>query len=410
MIPVGVLLTPIIKKQVLSLNDLKGKSFTVDAFNIMYQFLALIRTREGTPLTDKEGRTTSHLVELAFRTTRLISDYNMKLVFVFDGRPPLLKQAENRKRRKAKQKAQKEYLEAVAERDYATAFSKATRMSSLTRDDIQDAKQLLDLLGVSWVQAPSEGEAQAAYMASKGDVWASNSRDYDSLLFGTPRLVRYLTIGGQEWLPSKNKARKLEPELVILNDFLEHLEVTRPQLIDMAILIGTDFNEGNEGLMAKKLDSPYSPGKRGKAWFKIKQVETLDVVVVAADWGSGRRMGWLSNYHLGVWSGEEYLVIGKTFKGLTDEEFNWMTTKLQELKESGTNYTVKVRPELVVEVAFNEIQKSPHYKSGYALRFARITRIREDKGVEDADTLDRVGELYDTQFRYKASLNSFQKS
>lgn len=410
MIPVGVLLTPIIKKQVLSLNDLKGKSFTVDAFNIMYQFLALIRTREGTPLTDKEGRTTSHLVELAFRTTRLISDYNMKLVFVFDGRPPLLKQAENRKRRKAKQKAQKEYLEAVAERDYATAFSKATRMSSLTRDDIQDAKQLLDLLGVSWVQAPSEGEAQAAYMASKGDVWASNSRDYDSLLFGTPRLVRYLTIGGQEWLPSKNKARKLEPELVILNDFLEHLEVTRPQLIDMAILIGTDFNEGNEGLMAKKLDSPYSPGKRGKAWFKIKQVETLDVVVVAADWGSGRRMGWLSNYHLGVWSGEEYLVIGKTFKGLTDEEFNWMTAKLQELKESGTNYTVKVRPELVVEVAFNEIQKSPHYKSGYALRFARITRIREDKGVEDADTLDRVGELYDTQFRYKASLNSFQKS
>lgn len=410
MIPVGVLLTPIIKKQVLSLNDLKGKSFTVDAFNIMYQFLALIRTREGTPLTDKEGRTTSHLVGLAFQTTRLISDFNMKLVFVFDGRPPLLKQAENRKRRKAKQKAQKEYLEAVAERDYATAFSKATRMSSLTRDDIQDAKQLLDLLGVSWVQAPSEGEAQAAYMASKGDVLTSNSRDYDSLLFGTPRLVRYLTIGGQEWLPSKNKARKLEPELVILNDFLEHLEVTRPQLIDMAILIGTDFNEGNEGLMAKKLDSPYSPGKRGKAWFKIKQVETLDVVVVAADWGSGRRMGWLSNYHLGVWSGEEYLVIGKTFKGLTDEEFNWMTAKLQELKESGTNYTVKVRPELVVEVAFNEIQKSPHYKSGYALRFARITRIREDKGVEDADTLDRVGELYDTQFRYKASLNSFQKS
>jgi len=158
---------------------------------------------------------------------------------------------------------------------------------------------------------------------------------------------------------------------------------------------------GHEGLMAKRLDSPYTPGSRGKAWFKIKEAETLDVVVAAADWGSGRRRGWLSNYHLAVWDGDTPMVIGKTFKGLTDTQFRWMTERLQSLKVSESSYTVHVRPELVVEVAFNEIQRSPHYESGYALRFARVTRIREDKAAEEADTLQRVEELYERQFRYK---------
>ncbi|MCB2172583.1 ATP-dependent DNA ligase, partial [archaeon] len=165
------------------------------------------------------------------------------------------------------------------------------------------------------------------------------------------------------------------------------------------------IESGHEGLMAKRLDSPYSPGARGKNWYKLKPVETLDVVIVAADWGSGRRRGWLSNYHLGVWNGEEYLVIGKTFKGLTDEEFKWMTEHLQELRVRESEYTVHVKPELVVEVAFNEIQKSPHYKSGYALRFARITRIRTDKNPDDADTLQNVSRLYERQFKYKDKLN-----
>jgi DNA ligase-1 len=159
---------------------------------------------------------------------------------------------------------------------------------------------------------------------------------------------------------------------------------------------------GHEGLMAKRLDSQYTPGVRGKRWFKLKPAETLDLVVAAADWGYGRRTGWLSNYHLAAREGEEYLVIGKTFKGLTDDEFRWMTERLQGLKVRETRGTVHVRPELVVEVAFNEIQRSPHYKSGFALRFARITRIREDKALDDADSLERVRELYEEQFRYKA--------
>jgi DNA ligase-1 len=131
---------------------------------------------------------------------------------------------------------------------------------------------------------------------------------------------------------------------------------------------------GHEGLMAKRLDSEYTPGSRGKRWFKIKPVETLDLVVVAADWGYGRRTGWLSNYHLAARDGKENMVIGKTFKGLTDEEFRWMTERLQGLKERETPGTVHVRPELVVEVAFNEIQRSPHYKSGFALRESRRSR------------------------------------
>jgi DNA ligase-1 len=159
---------------------------------------------------------------------------------------------------------------------------------------------------------------------------------------------------------------------------------------------------GHEGLMAKRLDSKYTPGSRGNRWFKIKPVETLDLVVVAADWGYGRRTGWLSNYHLAARDGGELKIIGKTFKGLTDEEFRWITEKLQAIKIRESPGTVHVRPELVVEVAFNEIQSSPHYKSGFALRFARITKIRDDKDPEEADSLETVRELYERQFRYKA--------
>jgi len=162
------------------------------------------------------------------------------------------------------------------------------------------------------------------------------------------------------------------------------------------------MESGHEGLMAKRLDSAYTPGVRGKGWFKIKPVETLDLVIVAADWGYGRRSGWLSNYHFAARDGGEYRVIGKTFKGLTDEEFRWMTARLQELKVEETQYTVKVRPEVIIEVAFNEIQRSPQYKSGFALRFARVTRIREDKWPEDADTIERVKEIFEKQFKYKA--------
>jgi flap endonuclease-1 len=235
----------------MTLNDLKSKSFAVDAFNVLHQFLALVRTRDGTPLMDKNGNITSHLVGLVFRATRLVSDYNIKLVFVFDGKPPPIKSREIEKRRNERKKAEKEYQEAVKKGDLETAYSKAVMTGRLTSQGVLDAKRLLNLLGIPWVQAPSEGEAQAAHMALCDDVWATNSRDYDSILFGSPRLVRYLTISGEEWLPSKRKARKLLPELIELTDFLEHIGLTRNQLIDLSILIGTDFNNGIKGIGPK---------------------------------------------------------------------------------------------------------------------------------------------------------------
>jgi flap endonuclease-1 len=173
------------------------------------------------------------------------------LVFVFDGEPPQLKQREIMKRRELREKAAREWEAALKSGDYITAFSKAVMTSRLTKPMIEDAKRLLQLLGIPFVQAPSEAEAQTAYMARKGDVWAASSKDYDSLLFGAPRLVRFLTITGKEFLPSKGITRPLKPELIRLTSFLSHYGITREQLIDIALLIGTDFNEGVKGVGPK---------------------------------------------------------------------------------------------------------------------------------------------------------------
>jgi DNA ligase-1 len=169
------------------------------------------------------------------------------------------------------------------------------------------------------------------------------------------------------------------------------------------------MDAGHEGLMAKKLDSPYTPGTRGKRWFKIKPVlNPLDLVITAAEYGYGRRHGWLSDYYLAARDAAtgEFLNIGKTFKGLTDAEIIEMTRRLKELTVRQQGNRVIVLPKIVVEVAYNEIQKSPKYKSRMALRFARITRIRGDKNPEDADTIERVREIFEKQFakkgKYKA--------
>lgn len=159
--------------------------------------------------------------------------------------------------------------------------------------------------------------------------------------------------------------------------------------------------EGHEGVVAKDLRSPYEPGGRGKRWFKLKAAETVDCVIVAADRGSGRRVGWLSNYHLAVRDGEGWAEVGKTFKGLTDREFAEMTERLWRLAVADDGYTVRVRPEVVVEVAYNEIQASPTYPSGLALRFARISRVRDDKPPGQATTLETLRRLYERQFTVK---------
>jgi DNA ligase-1 len=163
---------------------------------------------------------------------------------------------------------------------------------------------------------------------------------------------------------------------------------------------------GHEGVMAKDPESTYTPGVRGKSWLKLKHVTSLDLVIVAADWGYGRRHGWLSNYHLAAWDEEagQYAVVGKTFKGLTDAEFAEMTERLLALETSRQGSTVYVQPQVVVEVLFNELQESSNYASGLALRFARIARLRPDKSARQAESLQALRQLYEQQFLYKGKL------
>ncbi len=218
-------------------------------------------------------------------------------------------------------------------------------------------------------------------------------------------LFDILLLGDEELIDRSYKERRTILEREIPTELLTPQVVTKDEgeirrLFDKAIA------EGHEGLMAKALESRYEVGMRGKRWFKLKKAETLDLVIVAADWGYGRRRGWLSNYHLAArdeGSGE-LLVVGKTFKGLTDREFTKMTKRLKDLKSSETEYMVTVKPDVVVEVAYDEIQRSPHYKSGFALRFARITRIRNDKSLDEVDSLQKLRGLYGQQFARKGML------
>jgi DNA ligase-1 len=194
----------------------------------------------------------------------------------------------------------------------------------------------------------------------------------------------------------------------ILAERAGEIPLTAQLVTDKKKRAGTFLNDamdaGHEGLMAKKLNSPYTPGTRGKRWFKIKPVlEPLDLVITAAEYGYGRRHGWLSDYYLAARDAATggFLNVGKTFKGLTDAEIIEMTRRLKELIVREEGNLVVVLPKIVVEVAYNEIQKSPKYKCGMALRFARISRIRDDKNPEDADTIKKVQEIYERQFAKK---------
>jgi flap endonuclease-1 len=248
----GVMLTPILKREQTSLKALKGTSFAIDASIEIHQFLALVRKRDGSLFTDSQGRVTSHLIGLLTRTSRLIADFDMKPAFVFDGKPNSLKRRTIEMRREARKKAEVEYVEAVSKKDYAKAWSKAVMTGRVTGSVLDDSKRLLTLMGIPWLEALEDAEAQASYMAARGDVWAVGSKDYDCLLYGAPILARYLTLTGREWLPAQRRSRPLIPELIKLSENLTMLGITREQLVDLAILVGTDFNQGVKGIGPKK--------------------------------------------------------------------------------------------------------------------------------------------------------------
>jgi len=247
----GVDLSDLIPATPRRLEDFATRAIAIDAFNTLYQFLAIIRQPDGTPLLDRQGRVTSHLSGIVYRTTNLLA-VGIRPIFVFDGAPPARKGRTIEARVAVKVKAEREWEDAKLKGDLPRARTKAMQTSRLTRDMVEQSRRLLGHLGVPCVQAPSEGEAQASHMARRGDAWATASQDYDSFLFGSPVLVRNLALSGRRKLPRKDAYVEVQPEEADLAATLARLGLTREQLVDLAILIGTDYNEGIKGIGPKK--------------------------------------------------------------------------------------------------------------------------------------------------------------
>jgi flap endonuclease-1 len=247
----GVQLADLVSPKQVEFDALRGKKIAIDAMNSLYQFLSIIRQPTGEPLRDSRGRVTSHLSGLLYRNANLV-EFGIKPIYVFDGEPPRLKGAVVEKRAEAREAAGERWQRALREGRLEEARVYAMQSSRFSEEMLSDAKKLLTYLGIPWVQAPSEGEAQAARMVLEGDAWAVGSQDYDSLLFGSPRLVRNLTISGKRKLPRKNVYVEVKPEVLSLDSVLEELGITREQLIELSILIGTDYNPGGVGGIGPK--------------------------------------------------------------------------------------------------------------------------------------------------------------
>ncbi|MDP3990518.1 MAG: flap endonuclease-1 [archaeon] len=240
----GLNIKDLIVKEEITIKALKGKILAVDSMNILYQFLTTIRGIDGSVLTDSKGRVTSHLIGLFSRTTVLMEN-GIKLVFVFDGKAPAIKQETWEKRRGIKEEAELKFQEAEEAGDSEEMKKYAVRTTRLTKEMVADAKNLITALGLPIVQAPSEGEAQTAYMVKTGDAYASLSQDYDNLIFGCPRLIRNLSVAGRRKKSGKAVGYiTVTPEMIELPKVLTELKITIDQLIVLAILIGTDYNPG----------------------------------------------------------------------------------------------------------------------------------------------------------------------
>jgi len=239
----GVNLRDLAVKRNITLDSLNGKIVAVDAFNVLYQFLASIRQEDGTPLMDFKGRVSAHLSGLFYRTSKLIQN-GIKPIFVFDGPPSEFKEKTQQMRADAKRKAEEKWRAALEEGRVKEAKMYASATSRLTGEMIEESKALLSGMGIPFVQALSEGEAQASVMVQKGIAFATASQDYDALLFGSPVLVRNLSITGRRKVPRQDRYVMVEPEEINLRETLDSLGITREKLIWIGLLVGTDFNEG----------------------------------------------------------------------------------------------------------------------------------------------------------------------
>ncbi len=237
----GVDLRDLLERENIDIKQLSGRWIAVDTFNTLYQFLSIIRQQDGTPLRDGSGRTTSHLSGILYRMTNLM-EAGAKMAFVFDGDPPRFKKETLNQRAETRSRAEDMWERAKEEGLDGFKYAQAT--SRLSDEMVADSKRLLEAMGIPIVQAPSEGEAQAAFMAMRGEVDFVGSQDYDALLFGAPQVVRNMAITGKRKLPGKNVYVDVTPEVISLERELSRLEIERRQLVEIAIMCGTDYNQG----------------------------------------------------------------------------------------------------------------------------------------------------------------------
>ncbi len=335
----GIQISEIIPKKEVELTDLAGKKIAIDAFNTIFQFLSIIRDRfTGEPLKDNKGNVTSHLSGLMYRTINFI-EAGIKPIYVFDGEPPKLKKRTVAEREQIRQEAREKWKEALRKGEAAMKYAQAS--SQLTNDMLNDAKKLLELMGIPVLQAPGEGEAQCSFMAKQGDVFATGSQDYDSLLFGSPILVKNLSIAGRKKVPNKEVYIELKPELIELKEVLENLGINQKQLIIMGILIGTDYNDGVKGFGPKR------------SLEIVKEEKTLENVLQKVKWEEEVEPEEIMNLFLNPkvtdkyemkWNPPqeekliEFMVEGHDF---SQERIQKAIQKMQERFTSGTQSSLK---------------------------------------------------------------------
>ena len=237
----GLNLKELVVREKTTLEAFSSKVIAVDAYNAIYQFLASIRGPDGLQLSDSEGRITSHLSGLLYRNINFLS-LGIKPVYVFDGKPPSLKTAEIERRKQIKKDATVKYEKAIAEGNMEDARKFAQQTTSMKDGMVKESKQILTYFGIPYIDAPSEGEATAAHLTNTGHAYASASQDFDSILCGAKRLIRNFTNSGRRKLPNRNTYVEIEPEIIETQKSLDSLGITREQLVDVGILIGTDFN------------------------------------------------------------------------------------------------------------------------------------------------------------------------
>ena len=237
----GLNLKDLVIREKTTLEAFSNKIIAIDAYNAIYQFLASIRGPDGLQLTDSEGRITSHLSGLLYRNVNFLS-LGIKPVYVFDGKPPSLKTAEIERRKQIKKDATIKYEKAISEGNLEDARKYAQQTTSMKDGMVNESKEFLTYFGIPFIEAPSEGEATAAHLTNTGQAYASASQDYDSILCGAKRLVRNFTSSGRRKIPNKNTYIDIVPEIIETKKTLESIKMSREELIDIGILIGTDFN------------------------------------------------------------------------------------------------------------------------------------------------------------------------